>query len=171
MKQGNIRLSCGGSHWVILVNSTLQMWQHARRRGSIVVEVEGMVVRRRLRKDGSESGGGGGSGGGLCGGPLARRRAEVELSPRSVQHGGGSVVGSSGVLCGGEGPQPLPRPLPWLSYLGNPFAPAALPYTSVSEFVVVWATLALALPSPALAAAFATVCSGGVGRRGGAAAA
>lgn len=82
---------------------------------------------------------------------------EVELSPRTVEDNGGAVVRSGGVFGGGERPKPLARPLSRLTDLSNPFSPAPLPHTTVSEFVVVRSTFAFAL----------TVINGGVGVGGG----
>lgn len=84
---------------------------------------------------GAGGGGGGGGGGGL----------EVELSPRAVEDEGGAVVGAGGVLGGGESAEPLAGALARLTDLSDPFAPAALPNTTVSKLVVVGTTFAFAL--------------------------
>lgn len=69
---------------------------------------------------------------------------EVKLSPRTVEDDGGAVVSSGGVFSGGEGSEPLTGTLTWLTDLGDPFAPATLSHTTVSEFVVVGSTFAFA---------------------------
>lgn len=81
------------------------------------------------------------------------RRLEVELGAGAVEDEGGAVVGTSGVLGGGEGAEPLAGALARLADLGDPLAPAALADAAVAELGVVGPTFALAF-----SAAGAGVC-------------
>ena len=67
------------------------------------------------------------------------------MCPGTVEDDGGAVVGSGGVLGGGEGSKPLTSSLAWLADLGDPFAPASLSDAAVPKFVVVGATFTFAL--------------------------
>lgn len=62
------------------------------------------------------------------------------MSPRTVEDSGGSVVGLGSILTGGEGSEPFTGSFTGLSDLSHPLAPASLPDTMVSKFVVVRAT-------------------------------
>ena len=77
---------------------------------------------------------------------------EVELGAGAVEDDGGSVVGSGGVLGGGEGAEPAASPFAGLADLRHPFSPAPLPHAPVLE---------LAVLRPALAFAFSCACDGG----------
>jgi hypothetical protein len=65
-----------------------------------------------------------------------RRGGEVEVRARAVEEERGAVVGAGGVLGGGEGAEPLARPLPRLPDLRHPLAPAPLPHAAVPEVAV-----------------------------------
>lgn len=77
------------------------------------------------------------------------RGLQIEVSPGAVEDEGGAVVGSGGVLGGGESAEPLSGSLAGLSDLGHPLPPASLPHPSVPKFVVVRTTLALTFASSA----------------------
>lgn len=101
---------------------------------------------------------------------LGSRRLEVELGAGAVEHDRSAVVGAGGVFGGGEGAEPFPGPLPRLSDLRHPLAPAPLSDSSVAEFAVVGSSLSLAFSTAAAAAAWVGAtgaCSAriGVGNR------
>lgn len=90
---------------------------------------------------------------------------EIKLGTGAVEDEGGTVVGSGGVFCGGEGAEPLARALTWLADLGDPFAPASLSDAAVPKFVVVGATFAFAFSSSSIVGG--DRCLGGSGGCGG----
>lgn len=94
-----------------------------------------------------------GGGGGIRGGGL-----EVKLSTGAVEDDSSSVIGTGRVFSGGESAEPLARAFTWLADLGDPFAPAALADTAVTELVVVWAALAFSFTG--------AIGGSGRGRRG-----
>jgi len=92
---------------------------------------------------------------------------EVKLCPGTVEDDGGAVVGSGGVLGGGEGSKPLTSSLAWLADLGDPFAPASLSDAAVPKFVVVGATFTFALTTTDFVVGVTVRCFAGSGFSGG----
>lgn len=70
---------------------------------------------------------------------------KIKLSFRTVENDGGTVIGASCFLGGGEGTEPFSRAFSGFSDLGYPFTPAPLPYPSVSELVIIRTTFAFRL--------------------------
>lgn len=153
---------------IITVAAMVRPVRNVARRGGRV-ERGGEIGSGRGGEGEAEAGGAGEQGseglsrgrrGRATGGGRVRSRAgglEVELSPRAVEEDGSTVVGSSGVLCCGEGTEPLAGSFARLSDLGDPLAPASLPDPSVPKFVVVGATFAFAFPTIVTAAVTDTV--------------
>lgn len=91
---------------------------------------------------------------------------EVELSSAAVENDGCTVVGSSGVLSGGEGAEPFTGALARLPDLRHPLPPTPLSHTSVLELTVIRPSFALTLPTIPVAAVITTATggAGGCGR-------
>nr|GLL28020.1 hypothetical protein VIGAN_01046000 [Ipomoea trifida] len=84
----------------------------------------------------------------------------TELRLGAVQHNGGSVVGSGGVLRRGESAEPPPRPFLRLPDLRHPFPPTPLPHASILKLTII--RPASPLPAAPLSAALAARRGGGV---------